>query len=184
MQLTLDKIITRLDDYLNYDWQAFNHFGMKEQCQEWKRLENGFKSMIQKEYVKGQFDFEKVYSLIRSYDDKFECLPIKGKIYVTVNKRLLGKQLIDVIKEMEYQEVKEIEKRHCECPILSRFKKNPEIESLKEIGVINDGYYMPKLHICNNCGFKWTSYISDDSIGATIYEEFNSEDDKLVEYYK
>ena len=43
---------------------------------------------------------------------------------------------------------------------------------------------MPKLYICNNCEFKWTSYISDDSRGITIYEKFNSEDEKFVKYYK
>ena len=157
---------------------------MIEQCKKWEELKYNFNSFINKEYKNEPFDFGKIYSIVESYRNKFENLPIHGKLYVKVNKRLLIGQLIKIIQDIEYLEVKETENPNCECQILSQFNKFPKDKNLKEIGVINDNYYMPKLYECNKCGFKWISYISDDSLGQIIYEKYDPNDADLVKYFK
>jgi hypothetical protein len=179
---TLEKIKNCLRQIIEYDWYKFNSLNAIEQVNEWKRLKNSFKEIVLEDYEKGGFDFNEIYGFLKSYHEKFSSLPIKGKIYVTVNKSLLNPQLIAIVKDFEYEHVRKKEKPYCECELLSRFGKSLDINELKKLGVINDHYYMPKLYVCKKCGFKWTSYITDDSVGGTVYNKYSSKDDHLVEY--
>ena len=174
MNLILEKVEIHLEKLLKHDWVTFNKLALKEQNQEWQQLKQNFERIISKEYSKDGFDYKKVYSLINTYDSKFSDLPIEGKLYIQVNKRLLCGQLIQLIQDLEYKQIIEIENPACECQILSRFRKQPNINNLTQIGIINDHYYMPKLYSCNKCNFKWVSYITEDSVGETIFEKHNT----------
>lgn len=162
---------------------SVNGLEIREQTQQWNQLESGFTTLIEKESKTDSFDFEKVYAMIRSYDDEFKKLPIEGKVYVRIHKRLLTGQLLRIVKDFEYLKTKEIENPDCECELLSRFGKEPNTDHLKEIGVINDSYYMPKLLKCNRCDFLWNSYILDDSTGKLVFEKHNPKDDHLIRYH-
>jgi len=179
---TIEKIKHCLQGIIELDWHTFNNLDMFEQADEWERLKTDFEKIIKEDYKRGELDFIKVYSFLKSYHGKFKSLPIEGKFYTNVNKSLLNPQLIGLVREIEYEDVKKNENPDCECELLSRFGKDPDRKGLKKLGVINDGYYMPKLYECKKCGFKWNSYVTDDSVGMTVFEKHSLEDDHLIEY--
>lgn len=157
---------------------------MREQSTKWADFKTDFKTLVTELSKTETFDSEAICSTIIAYREKFAELPIKGKLYVVVNKRLLSGQLTSIIRDMEYEEAIKNAPSKCGCKTRERYGKSPKSEYLVELGIINDSYYMPKLYYCKNCEFKWTSYISDDSIGGTIFEKYNPEDESLIEYHR
>jgi len=183
MKLALNNIKNYLDVYLNYDWEAFNNLKLEEQSQKWKLLKDEFYAYLEKENEKMEFNFEEIYLLIRSYRHKFHNLSIEGKLYITVNNRLLENQLIETVKELEYQRVVKAKNSLCECEILAQFDKEPKSDNLTELGILKDSYYMAKLLECNTCKFLWNRYISDGSDGRIRFKKHNPENDYLVVYH-
>ena len=173
----------QLDTFLHYNWEQFNALNRKEQCEKWSILQTNFIDIVKAYSTNKEFDFEAIYSLIQSYHDIFNELPIKGKIYVRVNSFLLSGQLITLVKELEYQSITKNSDLDCDCHVRNRLGKSPEPHMLSKIGIINDGYYMPKLYLCSKCNFKWISYVLDDSTGNTRYEKFDPSDEGFVEYH-
>ena len=180
--MSLLQIKEYLETFLQYDWVQFNALNKREQCEKWNILQTNFIDIVKAYSNNKEFDFEAIYSLIQSYHDIFDALPIKGKIYVRVNSFLLSGQLIALVKELEYQSITKNSDLDCDCHVRHRLGKSPETSMLSEIGIINDSYYMPKLFFCPTCNFKWISFIEDDSTGNTCYEKFDPSDEPFVEY--
>ena len=72
---------------------------------------------------------------------------------------------------------------NCDCELALKFNRQPLINTFKNIGWINDQYYLPKLYECNECHSKWITYFSDDSLGEPIWEKYSLDDRNITEYY-
>jgi hypothetical protein len=176
-----ENVIRFLDAILSYDWFAFNQLDIQAQNQEWRKLLNGITEIVQALNVTTENEFQQIYELIASYGPKFRKLPIEGKVHALVNNFFISRMLKDLVVDIHFETTK-IE-NNCNCNLKYRLGKTPELNDFKEIGVIHDGYYRPKLHNCPKCGFKWISFLSDDSDGKTCIEKFSNEDIDRVEYY-
>jgi hypothetical protein len=81
-------------------------------------------------------------------------------------------RLYQTVKDLQFEIDKQQSTAACDCALAHTYSKTPSLGNLQEIKVLYDGYYNPTLFACKICGFEWISYISDDSIGRTVYEKY------------